>query len=252
MAHLRNSSNYLTIAEVRFDRAENMAQHISTIQAALRVAKYTDATTVKSQTINIEQLDQRQVLVPTVHNAYMFSNKNKTSHFILNAQCLTFKTSNFKDIDSFLSLFLEGFLIVQKVLNLSSTERIGLRTLERIVPTKGTHLTSYLAPAELNLFKKLGSNSVYAQTEIFHQFKDIQFLNRVKLCANGGLELPRDIDPADMAFKVNLITYSGPSAFIDSDGYLEKKQRLSFANIKKTLTEIHALTAIAFSASINS
>ena len=111
MVHFRNSSNYLTIAEVRFDRVENVAQHLPTIQSALRVAKYIEATTVKSQTLNVERLDQGQVLVPTVHNAYMFSNKNKTSHFILNAQCLTFKTSNFKDIDSFLSLFIEGFLI---------------------------------------------------------------------------------------------------------------------------------------------
>jgi uncharacterized protein (TIGR04255 family) len=252
MVHFRNSSNYLTIAEVRFDRVENVAQHLPTIQAALRVAKYIEATTVKSQTLNVEQLDQRQVLVPTVHNAYMFSNKNKTSHFILNAQCLTFKTSNFKDIDSFLSLFLEGFLIIHKVLNLSWSQRIGLRTLERIVPAQGTPLTAYLAPAESHLFKKLGGNSVYAQTEIYHQFKDIQLLNRVKLCIHGGLELPRDIDPSDMAFKVNLITYSGPSAFLDSDGYLEKKQKISFAHIKKTLTEIHALTTIAFSASVSS
>ena len=70
MVHFRNSSNYLTIAEVRFDRVENVAQHLPTIQAALRVAKYIEATTVKSQTLNVEQIDQRQVLVPTVHNTY--------------------------------------------------------------------------------------------------------------------------------------------------------------------------------------
>lgn len=250
MTSLRNSSNYLTIAEVRFESAANIAELIHTIQAAFRVAHYTDSTNIKSQTINVEQLDQRQVLVPTMHNAYMFSNKNKTSNFILNAQCLTFKTSDFKDIESFLTLFLEGFFIVNKVLTLTSTQRIGLRALERIVPSKGKRLTDYLEASELNLYKKLGGNSVFSQTEIFHKFKDIQLLNRVKICMNGGLELPRDIDPADMAFKVNLITYSGPSAYIDSDGYIEKKQKISFANIKKTLTEIHALTTVAFTASI--
>jgi uncharacterized protein (TIGR04255 family) len=126
-----------------------------------------------------------------------------------------------------------------------------LRSLERIVPSKGRRLIDYLPPSELNLYKKLGGNSVFSQTEIFHKFKEIQLLNRVKICINGGLELPRDIDPADMAFKVNLITYSGPSAYIDCDGYIEKKQKISFANIKKTLTEIHALTTVAFTASVN-
>ena len=250
MTTLRNASNYLTIAEVRFESPANILELIHTIQAAFRVAHYTDSTNIKSQTINVEQLDQRQVLVPTMHNAYMFSNKNKTSHFILNAQCLTFKTSDFKDIESFLTLFLEGFFIVNKVLCLTSTQRLGLRALERIVPSKGKRLTDYLEPSELSLYKKLGGNSVFSQTEIFHKFKDIQLLNRVKICINGGLELPRDIDPADMAFKMNLITYSGPSAYIDSDGYIEKKQKISFANIKKTLSEIHALTAVAFTASV--
>jgi uncharacterized protein (TIGR04255 family) len=250
MKNLRNASNYLTIAEVRFDHVANISEHIHTIQAAFRVARYTDSTNVKSQTINVEQLDQRQVLVPTLHHAYMFSNQNKTSHFALNAQCLTFKTSDFHDIESFLAFFIEGFFIVNKVFNLTSTQRIGLRSLERIVPSKGKQLTEYLAPSEFNLFKKLGGNSVFSQTEIFHKVKDILLLSRVKICVYGGLELPRDIDPTDMAFKVDLITYSGPSAFIDSDGYIEKKQKVSFANVKKTLAEIHALTTVAFKASV--
>ena len=80
MTSLRNASNYLTIAEVRFESAANIAQQIHTIQAAFRVARYTDSTNIKRQTINVEQLDLRQVLVPTMHNTYMFSNKNKTSH----------------------------------------------------------------------------------------------------------------------------------------------------------------------------
>jgi uncharacterized protein (TIGR04255 family) len=251
MTKLRNSSNYLTIAEIRFDQVTHIAQHIQTIQAAFRVAHHPDSTMIKSQTINVEQIDHGQVLVPQTHNAYMFSNKNKTSHFILNAQCLTFKTSNFKDIESFLTLFLEGFSIVHQVLKLTSTQRIGLRVLERLVPAKGKQLADYLGPSELNLHQKLGGHSVFSQTEIFHQFKDIQLLNRVKVCIHGGLELPRDIDPADMAFKVNLITYSGPSAYIDSDGYIEKKQKISFANAEKTLAQIHALIMVAYAASVH-
>ena len=80
--------------------------------------------------------------------------------------------------------------------------------------------------------------------------KDFQLLNRVKVCGHSGLELPRDIDPADMAFKAHLITYSGPSIFIDSDGYLEKKQKFSFASIKKNLGDIQAIIDQAFKASV--
>ena len=68
MTKLRNSSNYLTIAEIRFDQVTHIAQHIQTIQAAFRVAHHPDSTMIKSQTINVEQIDHGQVLVPQTHN----------------------------------------------------------------------------------------------------------------------------------------------------------------------------------------
>ena len=46
MTKLRNSSNYLTIAEIRFDQVTHIAQHIQTIQAAFRVAHHPDSTMI--------------------------------------------------------------------------------------------------------------------------------------------------------------------------------------------------------------
>ena len=250
MRHLRNSSNYLTIAELRFSPVANLMEKIHAIQMAFRVSNYVDSAAIKSQSIQVEQIDAQKLLVPNVRSAYIFVNKNRTSHFILNSECLTFKTSDYQDVESFISLFLEGVFIVNKGLGLSTSHRLGMRVLERIVPQKGRPLQNYLASSELNLLHKLGGHTVVAQTEVFHQKKDIQLLNRVKVCAHSGLELPRDIDPADMAFRTHLITYSGPSVFIDSDGYIEKKQRFSFASIKKNLIEIQALIDQAFQASV--
>ena len=246
----RNASNYLTIAEIRFNPVGNLHEKIHAIQTAFRVANYVDSAAIKSQSIQVEQMDEHKMLVPTVQSAYLFVNKNKTSHFILSSECLTFKTSDFQNVESFLSLFLEGVFLVNKGLGLSTSLRIGMRVLERIVPKKGRPLQNYLASSELHLLQKLGGHAVVAHTEVFHQMKDIQLLNRVKVCAHSGLELPRDIDPADMAFKTHLITYSGPSIFIDSDGYIEKKQRFSFASVKKNLNEIQSVIDQAFIASV--
>ncbi len=250
MRHLRNSSNYLTIAELRFSPVAHWLEKIHAIQAAFRVANYVDASAIQSQSLQVEHMDAHKMLVPNVRSAYVFVNKKRTSHFILNSECLTFKTSDYQDIESFLSFFLEGVFIVNKGLGLSTSHRLGMRVLERIVPHKGRPLQNYLASSELHLLQKLGGHTAVAQTEVLHQKKDIQLLNRVKVCAHSGLELPRDIDPADMAFRAHLITYSGPSVFIDSDGYIEKKQRFSFAGIKKNLLEIQALIDQAFEASV--
>jgi hypothetical protein len=62
------------------------------------------------------------------------------------------------------------------------------------------------------------------------------------------------VDGKSLALTANQKKYTKKfyhsGAYIDSDGYIEKKQKISFANIKKTLTEIHALTTVAFTASV--
>jgi len=154
MRHLRNSSNYLTIAELRFSPVANLMEKIHAIQMAFRVSNYVDSAAIKSQSIQVEQIDAQKLLVPNVRSAYIFVNKNRTSHFILNSECLTFKTSDYQDVESFISLFLEGVFIVNKGLGLSTSHRLGMRVPERIVPQKGRPLQNYLASSELNLLHK--------------------------------------------------------------------------------------------------
>jgi hypothetical protein len=74
-----------------------------------------------------------------------------------------FKTSDFQNVESFLSLFLEGVFLVNKGLGLSTSLRIGMRVLERIVPKKGRPLQNYLASSELHLLQKLGGRCVFDQ-----------------------------------------------------------------------------------------
>jgi len=80
MRHLRNSSNYLTIAELRFSPVANLMEKIHAIQMAFRVSNYVDSAAIKSQSIQVEQIDAQKLLVPNVRSAYIFVNKNRTWH----------------------------------------------------------------------------------------------------------------------------------------------------------------------------
>jgi len=245
-----NRYNYLSIAEIRFNPIDNLSDYVHAIQVAFVLANYSESANIKSQSLQVQEVDDQKLLVPSIQNSYVFSNKNKTRHFILNAQCLTFKTSDYKDFDSFLSYFLEGVFIINKVHQITNLNRLGLRFLERVVPAKGKRIQHYMAMPELMVFEKLGGNSTHTQTEVYHQIKDQHLLNRVKVCKDGGLELPKDIDPLDMKFKAHLMTYSGPSIYMDNDGFSDKKYKLSFTTVKKVLKDIHATINIACQASI--
>ena len=250
MPEEKTAFNYLSIAEIRFNPIENLGEFIHAIQLAFNLANYTESGNIKSQSLQVQELDEQKVLVPSILNSYIFSNKDKTRHFILNSQCLTFKTSDFQDFDSFLSYFLEGVFIINKVHQLSIVNRLGLRFLERVIPTKGKRIQSYLAMPDLMVFEKLGGDSTHSQTEVYHQVKDQHLVNRVKVCRVGALELPKDIDPLDMKFKSHLMVYSGPSIYIDNDGFTDKKYKLSFTTIKKILKDIHTTIKIAQKASM--
>ncbi len=251
MSSDKNRFNYLSIAEIRFNPIDNLSDLVHAIQVAFVLANYADSANIKSQTLQVQEVDDQKMLVPSIQNSYIFSNKSKTRHFILNAQCLTFKTSDYKDFDAFLSYFLEGIFIINKVHPISNFNRLGLRYLERVVPAKGKRIQHYMAMPDLMVFEKLGGDSTHSQTEVYHQIKDQHLVNRVKVCKTGGLELPKDIDPLDMKFKAELMTYSGPSIYIDNDGFIDKKHKLSFTTVKKVLNEINAMIHVAYQASIS-
>jgi len=242
--------NYLSIAEIRFSPIDNLSEFIHAIQLAFNLANYTDSANIKSQTLQVQEVDQQKLLVPNIQNLYVFSNKNKTRQFILNAQCLTFKTSDFQDFDAFLSYFLEGVFIINKIHPLATFHRLGLRFLDRRLPSKGKRIQHFMAMPELMVFEKLGGDSTHSQTEVYHQHKDQHLVNRVKVCRTGELELPKDIDPLDMKFKAELMTYTGPSIYIDNDGFIDKRYKLSFNTVKKVLNELHAMIQVAYQASV--
>ena len=223
MTNDKTRYNYLSIAEIRFSPSENLSDFIHAIQLAFNLANYSDSANIKSQTLQVQEVEHQKLLVPSIHNSYVFSNKSKTRHFILNAQCLTFKTSDFQDFESFLSYFLEGIFIINKVHPIATFNRLGLRFLDRFIPAKGKRIQHHMAMPDLMVFEKLGGDSTHSQTEVYHQVKDQHLLNRVKVCRTGELELPKDIDPLDMRFKANLMTYTGASIYIDNDGFIDKK-----------------------------
>jgi uncharacterized protein (TIGR04255 family) len=246
----KNRFNYLSIAEIRFSPIVNLSEFIHAIQLAFNLANYSDSANIKSQTLQVQEVEQQKLLVPSIQNSYVFSNKNKTRHFILNAQCLTFKTSDFSDFDSFSSYFLEGIFIVNKVYPILTFNRLGLRFLDRFIPAKGKRIQHYMAMPDLMVFEKLRGDSTHSLTEVYHQVKDQHLVNRVKVCKSAGLELPKDIDPLDMKFKADLMTYSGSSIYIDNDGFIDKKYKLSFTTVKKVLNELNLMIQKAYQASI--
>jgi uncharacterized protein (TIGR04255 family) len=159
--------------------------------------------------------------------------------------------TDFQDIASFISLFQEGVYIINKMLNIVTSHRMGMRLLKRIVPRPGLRLQDYLQVSDAQLAGRFGGLSGHGHTELAHQFNEIHLLHRVKTHPASGLELPPDIQSNDMAFKSPMITHHGPSIFIDSDAFITRYQDLSLSTVKDNLLKIHAILGLAFQSSVS-
>jgi uncharacterized protein (TIGR04255 family) len=241
MGFSSNTSNFLAIAEVRFQA----------VGLSFKQVNYPQATVLKNQGMQIEQFGAQQMLLPAVRHNHAFANQDNTRQFILNEQCLVLKVTDFHDIESFTALFQEGIYIVNKLINIVTSQRMGLRLLKRIMPRAGLSLQDYLKPYEAKLLDRFGGLSGYGQTELAHQFNEIHLLHRVKSSPYSDLELPQDVHVHNLLFKPVVFHYRGPSIFLDSDGFVQKDQALSLPTVKNNLKKIHAILGLAFQSSVS-
>ncbi len=251
MAYSSNTSNFLAIAEVRFQAMDLSPQMIQAVQLSFRQVNYPQATVLKNQGMQIEQFGAQQMLLPAVRHTHAFSNQENTRQFILNEQCLVLKVTDFHDIESFTALFQEGIYIVNKSINIVTSQRMGLRLLKRIMPRSGLSLQDYLNPHEAKLMDRFGGLSGYSHTELAHQFNEIHLLHRVKTCPYAELKLPKDVHAQNLIFKPAVVNYRGPSIFLDSDGFVQQDQALSLPTVRDNLKKIHAILGLAFQASVS-
>lgn len=248
---IKNTSTLLGIAEIRFNPILNIAEYIAQIQDVFRMSHYTEFAHSRNPGFQVAQNGHEKTLIPTNHDLFQFSDFNKCSNFRINTQFLTYQSSNYKDFDTFITLFLEGVFIVNKILNVPIANRIGLRLIDHLMCKRGEKIESYLANQETALFHKLGGASIYSHSEIKHQYKDVQLCNRVKVFQHSDLEFPSDIEPGDMVFKEKFVTYKGPSAIIDTDSFIENRMKLNLETLRPKFYELHDLAIYSFEASVS-
>jgi uncharacterized protein (TIGR04255 family) len=130
---------------------------------------------------------------------------------------------------------------------LDFVERVGLRYLDRIVPMqKGETLQAYIAPAALGLQDLLGGEAMHSFCETLSQVGDIKLLVRV-FTRSAELGFPPDIPrpPLDLLPRFRTPS-SALHAVMDSDGFVERREKYSIDNVHKCLNSIHTVISSAF------
>lgn len=251
---MKNAPVYFTVAQVRFNPVLNIEGYLSTIQDRMRIARFPDFKRVDLNQLIMQfgsASDGGQppapVFVPQSH--CVFGNREGTTEFILQTNALTLQTTAYETFPIFLDIFLKGLKIVDDVLQLDFTERIGLRYLDAILPKETESLSDYLTVEVLGLSQKLDRNVLHSFHETVSSNLNGQLVSRV-IIQQGCVGLPPDISALAPRVDSRFTQKEGWHAVVDTDSFIEQREPLDFQNIESKLTALHDEIIRSFKATV--
>lgn len=243
---LKNPPVYFTVAQVRFNTLLKLADFLPSIQEGLRKAGFPAFKKHSSVAIQINfQEGGQQVPQPVPHQRYVFANVEQTHSFVLSTETLTFQSTNYGTFELFSEALLRGLNIVNDVVALDFTERVGLRYLDHVWPRHGEDLASYLAPEVQGMSARLGGQPMHSYAETLIAFGDVKLRARVVI-QDGRLAFPPDLLPDGMAVQHRFLEAQGKHAILDTDGFIEGRHLFSQEKIGQALHDIHEVISTAF------
>lgn len=242
---LKNPPVYLTLAQVRFNPILKLADFLPGIQENFRHAGYTDFERQNLISIQVTMQDGQPTPTPIQQERFQFGNAEKTHMFILDGQSLTLQSTNYGQFETFSACFLTGLDIVNDIVKLAFTERVGLRYLDRVMPQDGEAIEQYLVEQVHGLTSRLSGKPLYSYTEAMNEIENIKLLSRVAI-QDGPLAFPPDLQPGNMRVTERFLSYTGKSAILDNDGFVEGREAFSAKAVADHLDAIHKVIGAAF------
>src|SRR5258708_39427803 len=148
---MRHAPVYYTLIQVRFNPLLALDSYVAKIQDQLRRREYPDTQKGVMAAFNLNIVggaggsNSPPPPVPVTQTTrYSFSNVQKTAGFILDQAALTYHATEYEDFANFAGEFLKGLSIVHEEVELSYTDRIGLRYLDAVFPKEKENLSEYL------------------------------------------------------------------------------------------------------------
>lgn len=245
---------YYTVVQVQFNPILNLDSFMPTIQSDMRVHGFPDYKREIRQKLffNHDPHNPSSQSVPSIVQEVRnsFGDIDGQSKFILDANALTFETTNYETYEIFVKCFVDGLSLVHKAINLAFTERLGLRYLDAVFSLNEKPLNDYLVNEVQGVKDRIQGNFIHTFTETVTENDIGQLISRV-IIRNGNIGLPDDLALQQVTFGSRFQGYNGEHAIIDSDAFSTTRRVFSLEDIQKTLEKLHFYAGNSFRASVS-
>lgn len=253
---MKSAPVYFALSQVQHNPLLNLGAYLPAIQERMRKAGYPDFKRAMQVQFDlapaIAARETEQASQPAVQmvERFLFADVPSTSGFVLQANSLSFQTTEYQTFELFMGQLKLGMEILgEAVGGLSFTERLGLRYLDAVVPGAGETLGQYLA------IEVLGLPARMSKAKFAYSFAEAvllvegggQVVSRT-VVQNGGLGFPPDLHPENLKVADRFRAISGEHAIIDTDGSFTGRQPFDMAQLESRFTALHGLIDESFRA----
>ena len=254
MGKWKNAPVVYVIVQVRFSPILSLQTYISEIQEHFRRNSFPAfARRVNFQLgLSVPPPNNAESASPSIPlepaQAYVFSNRDSSQAFVLEQNGLTLYVTDYVDFNWLLDLFLKPLDHINKVVSPDSSERIGLRYIDAVLPREGANVRDYLIPSVLGL----SQNPLEGMLK--HSFSETMFVDgntstvsRV-LCREGRIAFPPDLALFPITINSRFMIHDGPHATIDTDSSQQITSEMDLSKVRSTLEDLHKSVNQAFRA----
>lgn len=251
---LSNAPVYYTVAQVQFNPVLDLDGYIPAIQSKMREAHFPDYKKEVFQRLVLPfgGVEQSQMAAPTVSPQvrYLFGDIDGCSIFLLETNALSFQTTRYDTFETFSEALLKGLGVLHDALRLDFVERIGLRYLDAVQPSKdGETLRDFLVPEVLG-------HSLRGQGQLQHSVSETsvlttsgQLLSRV-LIRDDHVGLPMELAGLAPAIDPRFTQRKSLHAIVDTDASIALREAFEIAKVGARLTALHDDIVKSFNATI--
>jgi uncharacterized protein (TIGR04255 family) len=180
--------------------------------------------------------------------AYVFSNRDRSQSFMLEQNGLTLQVTDYLDFEWFLDLFLTHQDQVNEVIGPDSSERIGLRYIDAVLPKPDTKVKEYLIPAVLGLSEEPVEGTLqhsYSETVLLSG--NTSTVSRI-VVRNGQIGFPPDMGALPVVINPRFTEYRGSHALVDTDSFQMVHRPMELQSLRSTLQHLHDSVEKVFNA----
>ena len=251
---LTNAPVYYTVVQVQFNPILDLEGYIPAIQPKMREARFPDYKKEVFQQLVLPfgGAGQGQMAAPTLtpQSRYHFGDIAGRSLFLLETNTLSFQTTSYDTFETFSETFLKGLGILHNALHLDFVERIGLRYLDAIQPSKdGETLREFLVPEVLGHALQEEGNLQHALSETIVSMAAGQLVTRV-LIRYGQVGLPLEMGGLAPVIDPRFTQRVSLHAIVDTDASNSSREVFVPSKVGERLTALHVEIEKSFNATV--